>query len=61
MSRSVYNYTINVLKKVSFNPLLFKKELVKASSRLLPHEYNELIIWVKKLTFENPHLTLVLV
>ena len=61
MSRSVYNYTIDILKKVSFNPLLFKKELSKASSRLLPYEYDELIIWVKKFTFENPHLEKVLV
>jgi hypothetical protein len=40
---------------------LFKKELSKASSRLLPYEYDELIIWVKKFTFENPHLEKVLV
>ena len=56
MSRYVYNYTIDVLKKVSFNPVLFKKELNKASSRLLPYEYNELIIWVKNYTQYNPHL-----
>jgi|TARA_B100000780_G_scaffold199093_1_gene140859 aspartyl/asparaginyl-tRNA synthetase len=56
MSRSVYNYTIDVLKKVSFNPVLFKKELSKASSRLLPYEYNELIIWVKNYAQHNPHL-----
>ena len=56
MSRSVYNYTVEILKKVSFNPKLFKKELVKASKRLLPHEYSELIIWVKNYTFQNPHL-----
>ena len=56
MSRSVYNYTVEILKKVSFNPKLFKKELVKASKRLLPHEYSELMILVKNYTFQNPHL-----
>ncbi len=56
MSRSIYNYTIEVLKKVSFNPKLFNKELVKASKILLPYEYNELMIWVKNYTSQNPHL-----
>lgn len=56
MSRSVYTYTVEVLKKVSFDPKLFKKELAKASKRLLPHEYQELMIWVKNYTFQNPHL-----
>ena len=56
MSRSVYTYTIDVLKKVSFNPKLFRKEVLKASKRLLPHEYQELMIWVKNYTFQNPHL-----
>lgn len=56
MSRSIYNYTIEVLKKVSFNPKLFNKELAKASKILLPYEYNELMIWVKNYTFQNPHL-----
>lgn len=56
MSRSIYNYTIEVLKKVNFNPKLFNKELVKASKILLPYEYNELMIWVKNYTFQNPHL-----
>ncbi|MAU63995.1 MAG: hypothetical protein CMC38_06615 [Flavobacteriaceae bacterium] len=56
MSRSVYKYTIEVLKKVSFNPKLFKKELQKASLRLLPYEYYELIIWVKEYTVNKPAL-----
>ena len=56
MSRSIYNYTIEVLKKVSFNSKLFNKELAKASKILLPYEYNELMIWVKNYTFQNPHL-----
>ena len=60
MSRSVYNYTINVLKKVSFNQVLFDKELKKASKRLLPYEYRELIIWVKKYSEQRPELELVI-
>tara|TARA_B100001250_G_scaffold367975_1_gene350340 strand:- start:228 stop:413 length:186 start_codon:yes stop_codon:yes gene_type:complete len=56
LARSVYNYTIQVLKKVSFNPILFKKELRKASSRLLPHEYQELIIWAKQYALNKPAL-----
>ena len=61
MARSIYNYTINVLRKVSFDPALFKKELKKASRRLLPYEYNELIIWVKEFTANKPELEGVLV
>ena len=60
MSRSVYSYTINVLKKVSFNPILFKKKKKKASIRLLPYEYRELIIWVKKYSEQRPELELVI-
>ena len=46
MSRSVYNYTISVLKKVSFNQILFNKELNKASKRLAKakHGFN----WPRK-------------
>ena len=61
MARSIYNYTIDVLRKVSFAPALFKKELKKASRRLLPYEYNELIIWVKEFTANKPELEGVLV
>ena len=60
MSRSVYNYTISVLKKVSFNQVLFNKELKKASKRLLPYEYRELIILVKKYSEQRPELELVI-
>ena len=61
MARSIYNYTIDVLRKVSFDPALFKKELKKASRRLLPYEYNELIIWVKEFTANKPELEGILV
>ena len=61
MSRSIYNYTKDVLKKVSFDPILFKKGLFKASKVLLPCEYNELIIWVKKFILNKPGLEAVLI
>jgi hypothetical protein len=61
MARSIYNYTIDVLRKVSFDSALFRKELKKASRRLLPYEYNELIIWVKEFTANKPELEGVLV
>ena len=61
MPRHVYTYTINVLKKVSFDPNLFQKELEKASKKLLPLEYRELMIWVKDHIKNKPVLqTLVL-
>ena len=61
MPRYVYKYTISVLKKVSFDPNLFQKELEKASKKLLPLEYRELMIWVKDHIKNKPVLqTLVL-
>ena len=39
MSRSAYNYTIEVLKKVSFNPALFKKELRKFINTYIENKY----------------------
>tara|TARA_B100000965_G_scaffold10950_1_gene8471 strand:+ start:1635 stop:1826 length:192 start_codon:yes stop_codon:yes gene_type:complete len=56
MARQVYKYTINVLKKVSFDPYLFKKELDKASKKLLPYELKELEIWVAAYVFNKPVL-----
>ncbi len=56
MARAMFEYTIDVLKKVSFNFELFSKELKKAIERLLPHEIKELRIWLKKFTFDKPEL-----
>ncbi len=52
----MYDYTKTVLKKVSFNSDLFCKELKKALNRLLPHEINELTIWLKEYTANKPEL-----
>ena len=56
MPRNVYAYTIKILKKVSFNADLFNKELEKASKKLLPHEFKELMIWVKLYVQNKPNL-----
>ena len=56
MARAMYEYTKTVLKKVSFSSDLFYKELEKALKRLLPHEINELTIWLKEYTHNRPDL-----
>ena len=56
MARAIFEYTKTVLKKVSFNKELFSKELGKAIERLLPHEINELVIWLRQYTANRPEL-----
>lgn len=56
MARAMFDYTKAVLNKVSFDVNLFCKELKKALSRLLPHEIEELKIWVNSLIRQNPQL-----
>ncbi|AXG70473.1 hypothetical protein KORDIASMS9_02713 [Kordia sp. SMS9] len=56
MARAMFDYTKTVLKKVSFDPSLFCKELQKALQRLLPHEIEELKIWINSLVTANPQL-----
>ncbi len=56
MARAFYRYTITILKKVSFDPELFKKELEKAYVSLLPHERNELRIWLREFLNQKPIL-----
>ena len=56
MARAMFDYTKAVLKKVSFDVNLFCKELKKAVQRLLPHEIEELKIWVLSLIRKNPQL-----
>ena len=41
------NYTKSILKKVSFDPYLFKKELIKAYYLLCPQDKLDLEKWVK--------------
>ena len=54
MSRAMFDYTKAVLNKVSFDVNLFCIELKKALTRLLPHEIEELKIWVHGLLEQKP-------
>ncbi|SKB81847.1 hypothetical protein SAMN05660776_3146 [Salegentibacter holothuriorum] len=56
MARAMFEYTKTVLDKVSFDPNLFCREVKKALQRLLPHEIEELRIWIMTLTSKNPEL-----
>lgn len=49
-------YTKTILKKVSFDTVLFCKEVEKGIKRLLPFEIEELKIFIKSLIKQNPDL-----
>ncbi|WP_313807041.1 hypothetical protein [Flavobacterium sp.] len=56
MPRMIYDYTKSVLERVSFDPLLFMKELKKAVKTLLPYELEQLTKWLFFFTEEKPQL-----
>lgn len=56
MSRTIYDYTKSVLESVSFDAILFCKELDKAIKVLLPYEIEELAEWLLQFTKEKPEL-----
>ncbi|MFV8364239.1 hypothetical protein ACNQGO_12730 [Flavobacterium sp. ZT3P35] len=56
MSRAMYEYTKSILERVSFDPLLFCKELEKAIKTLLPYEMEQLREWLLNFTIERPEL-----
>ncbi len=56
MSRAMLEYTKTVLRKVSFDVRLFKRELKKAVSRLLPFEIEELRRWLQQFLEDKPQL-----
>jgi hypothetical protein len=56
MSRLIYDYTKSVLERVSFDAILFCKELEKAIKMLLPYEIDELRNWLVIFTKEKPEL-----
>jgi len=56
MSKMNYDYSKMVLERVSFDPLLFEKELKKAINNLLPNEIEHLKIWLLSFTDEKPEL-----
>jgi len=52
----IYDYTKSVLERVSFDPVLFTKELKKAIKNLLPYELEQLRNWLLYFTREKPEL-----
>ncbi len=56
MSKIMFDYTKSVLERVSFNPILFCKELEKAIRTLLPYELEQLKEWLFDFTYEKPEL-----
>ncbi|MES2545759.1 MAG: hypothetical protein V4548_12805 [Bacteroidota bacterium] len=56
MSLTMINYTKDILERVSFDPLLFCKELEKALKSLLPYEIEQLTDWLLSFTNEKPEL-----
>jgi len=56
MARAMFEYTKEVLKKVSFDVALFTKEVQKATKFLLPYELEELKDFILSLIQVNPEL-----
>jgi len=56
MKRTMFAYTKTILERVSFDPLLFCKELEKALKILLPYEVEQLTEWLLNYTKEKPEL-----
>jgi phosphoserine phosphatase len=56
MATTMYEYTRLILQKVSFDPVLFYKELKKAVNLLLPHEVEDLKQWLENFTRDRPEL-----
>lgn len=56
MARQILLYTKSILERVSFDVMLFCKELEKATRVLLPFELEELREWLLNFTAEKPEL-----
>ncbi len=52
----MFDYTKSVLERVSFDPILFCKELEKAIKALLPYEMDLLREWLLTFIIEKPEL-----
>lgn len=52
----MYEYTKSVLERVSFDPILFGKELKKAIKTLLPYELELLREWLSNFIIDKPEL-----
>jgi hypothetical protein len=56
MARQILVYTKSILERVSFDVVLFCKELEKATRVLLPFELDDLREWLLSFTEEKPEL-----
>ncbi|KAF2333755.1 hypothetical protein [Flavobacterium daemonense] len=56
MSKMMFDYTKSILERVSFDPVLFCKELEKAIKTLLPYEMEQLKEWLLNFIIEKPEL-----
>ena len=52
----MFDYTKSILERVSFDPILFCKELEKAIKSLLPYELEQLREWLLNFIIEKPEL-----
>ena len=59
MSKNL-DYYIQILKKVSFDVTLFKKELEKALNFLTPNEQHVLRMWVNEFVSDKQDLQIVI-
>jgi len=56
MSQVMFDYTKSILERVSFDPVLFCRELEKAIKTLLPYEMEKLKEWLLSFIVEKPEL-----
>ncbi len=56
MSKLMFDYTKSILERVSFDAILFCKELEKAIRSLLPYEMEQLREWLLNFIIEKPEL-----
>ncbi|MDQ5928383.1 MAG: hypothetical protein QG594_157 [Bacteroidota bacterium] len=56
MTKIMFEYTKSVLERVSFDAVLFGKELEKAIRTLLPFELEQLKEWLFDYIIEKPEL-----
>jgi len=52
----MFDYTKSILERVSFDPVLFCRELEKAIKTLLPYEMEKLKEWLLSFIVEKPEL-----
>lgn len=55
-TRAMFDYVRTVLENVSFDPMLFHKELKKAIDNLLPYELDKLVKWADAYIRQKPEL-----